>query len=153
MTRGVISASHINGQGGEKMSRDLNKVMVIGRLGTEPELRYTGTGTATASFRVAVNRRVRQVEGAEPREETDWFTVVCWQRLAEIATEYLKKGARVYVEGRLHSRSWEGQDGQRRYVTEIVASDLIMLDTREAARASTGEQVEEVQLEGADLPF
>ncbi len=135
------------------MSRDLNKVMVIGRLGTDPDLRYTGTGTATASFRVAVNRRVRQVEGAEPREETDWFTVVCWQKLAEIATEYLKKGARVYVEGRLHSRSWEGQDGQKRYVTEIVASDLIMLDTREAARASTGEQVEEVQLEGADLPF
>ena len=130
---------------------------MIGRLGTEPEMRYTATGTATTSFRLAVNRRSRAAEGQEPREETDWFTVVTWQKLAEIASQYLTKGARVYIEGRLQTRSWEGQDGQKRYATEIIANDLIMLDTKQAAGVASGrggdEQVEDLPMEGADIPF
>ncbi len=131
------------------MAKDLNRVMMIGRLGTDPEMRYTATGTATTSFRLAVNRRSRAPEGQEPREETDWFTVVTWQKLAEIASQHLTKGARVYIEGRLQTRSWEGQDGQKRYATEIVASDLIMLDSRQAAGVASGraggdEQVEDI---------
>jgi single-strand DNA-binding protein len=120
-------------------------------------MRYTATGTATTSFRLAVNRRSRAQEGQEPREETDWFTVVTWQKLAEIASQHLAKGARVYVEGRLQTRSWEGQDGQKRYATEIIASDLIMLDTRQAAGVASGgggaEQVEDIPVEGSDIPF
>ena len=139
------------------MARDLNKVMVIGRLGTEPEMRYTATGTATTSFRLAVNRRSRTQEGQEPREDTDWFTVVTWQKLAEIASQYLAKGARVYVEGRLQTRSWEGQDGQKRYATEIIANDLIMLDSRQAAGVASGGggdgEVEDIATDGIDLPF
>ncbi len=138
------------------MAKDLNRVMVIGRLGTEPEMRYTPTGTATTSFRIAVNRRSLAQEGQEPREETDWFTVVTWQKLAEIASQYLAKGARVYVEGRLQTRSWEGQDGQKRYATEIVANDMIMLDSRQAAGVASGrngDEVEEIATDGGDIPF
>ncbi len=139
------------------MAKDLNKVMLIGRLGTEPEMRYTPTGTATTSFRIAVNRRSRTQEGQEPREETDWFTVVTWQKLAEIASQYLAKGARVYVEGRLQTRSWEGQDGQKRYATEIIANDMIMLDSRQAAGVASGrsgdDEVEDITTDGGDIPF
>jgi len=139
------------------MAKDLNRVMVIGRLGTEPEMRYTPTGTATTSFRIAVNRRSRTQEGQEPREETDWFTVVTWQKLAEIASQYLAKGARVYVEGRLQTRSWEGQDGQKRYATEIIANDMIMLDSRQAAGVASGrsgdDEVEDIATDTGDIPF
>ncbi len=109
------------------MTKDLNKAAMIGRLGTDPEMRHTPSGTPVTNFRLAVSRRARAGEGEQPREETDWFTVVTWQRLAEIVGQHLRKGSRVYVEGRLQTRSWEGQDGQRRYATEIIASDLIML--------------------------
>lgn len=105
-----------------------------------------------ANVRLAVNRRSRPAEGQEPREETDWFTVVAWQRLAEVMGEYLTKGARVYVEGRLQTRSWDGQDGQRRYATEVVASDLIMLDTRGGARPEGGDTGEEIE-DLTDIPF
>ncbi len=138
------------------MAKDLNKVMVIGRLGTEPEMRYTATGTATTSFRLAINRRSRAQEGQEPREETDWFTVVTWQKLAEIASQYLAKGARVYVEGRVQTRSWEGQDGQKRYATEIIANDMIMLDSRQAAGVASGrgeDEMEDIATGGGDIPF
>ena len=139
------------------MAKDLNRVMMIGRLGTEPEMRYTANGTATTSFRLAVNRRSRAPEGQEPREETDWFTVVTWQKLAEIASQYLAKGARVYVEGRLQSRSWEGQDGQKRYASEIITNDLIMLDSRQAAGVASGraggDELEDIPMDGPDIPF
>lgn len=125
-----------------QVSRSLNKVMLIGRLGAEPELRYTPDGTAVTRFRLAVNRRTRRSEGQEPREETDWFTVVGWEKLAETMGRYLVRGARVYVEGRLQTRSWEGQDGQRRTATEVVASDLIMLDSRPAPRHAELEEDE-----------
>lgn len=114
------------------MSRDLNKVMLIGRLGADPELRYTPQGTAVAQMRLAVNRRPRRAEGdqRDQREETDWFTVVAWDRLANTCSQYLAKGSRIYIEGRLQTRSWDDQNGQKRYATEVVANDMIMLDSR-----------------------
>jgi single-strand DNA-binding protein len=112
------------------MSRDLNRVMVIGRLGKDPETRYTPQGSAMTRFSVASGRRWRTAEG-EDREETEWFNVVAWDKLAEICAQYLQKGSRVYIEGRLQTRSWDDQaTGQKRYMTEVVANDLIMLDTR-----------------------
>ena len=139
------------------MAKDLNKVMVIGRLGADPEMRYTPSGSPVTNFRVAVNRRTRAGDNGESQEETDWFTVVTWQKLAEIASQYLAKGARVYVEGRLQTRSWEGQDGQKRYATEIIANDMIMLDSRQAAGVASGrggdDEVEDIATDTGDIPF
>ncbi len=138
-------------------SRDLNRVMLIGRLGQDPEMRYTPQGTAVCQMRLAVNRRARAGSNGEQREETDWFTIVAWERLAETCSQYLAKGARVYFEGRLQTRSWEGQDGQKRYATEIVASDMIMLDSRQAAGVTAGgrgsDEVEDLAVDGGDMPF
>lgn len=113
------------------MARDLNKVMIIGRLGVDPEMRYTPSGSPVTSFRVAVGRQWRDGNG-ESREETEWFSVVAWNKLAEICNQYLTKGTRVYIEGRLQTRSWEDtQSGQTRYKTEVIANDMIILDSRE----------------------
>jgi single-strand DNA-binding protein len=106
----------------------LNKVMLIGNLGKDPEMRYTANGKAVTTFSVAVSRNVQSQEG-ERREETDWFDVVTWDRLAELCSQFLQKGRKAYVEGRLHTRSWEGQDGQRRYKTEVVAQTVLFLDS------------------------
>lgn len=116
------------------MAKDLNKVMLIGRLGTEPELRYTQQGVPITRFRMAISRQWRDGDG-HLRDETDWFTVISWKRLAEICSERLQKGARVYVEGRLQNRSWDDpQSGEKRSQIEIVASDMIILDYRQNAR-------------------
>lgn len=113
------------------MARDLNKVMIIGRLGADPEMRYTPTGSPVTTLRVATGRQWRD-GGGESREETEWFSVVAWNKLAEICSQYLTKGSRVYIEGRLQTRSWEDQQsGQTRYKTEVIASDMIILDSRE----------------------
>ena len=113
------------------MARDLNKVMIIGRLGTEPEMRYTPSGSPVTTFRVATSRQWRDSNG-ESHEETEWFSAVAWNKLAEICNQYLTKGARVYLEGRLQTRSWEDQQsGQTRYKTEVIANDMIILDSRE----------------------
>ncbi len=112
------------------MARDLNKVMLIGRLGADPEMRYTASGSPVTTFRLAVGRQWRDNAG-EIHDETEWFNIVAWNRLAETCNQYLTRGARVYVEGRLQTRSWEDQQsGQTRYRTEVIASDLIMLDSR-----------------------
>ncbi|NJM06554.1 single-stranded DNA-binding protein [Candidatus Gracilibacteria bacterium] len=112
------------------MARDLNRVMIIGRLGVDPELRYTPSGSPVATFRVASSRQWKDAHG-ETREETEWFSVVAWNKLAEICQQYLAKGSRVYVEGRLQTRSWDDQQsGQTRSRTEIVISDMIILDGR-----------------------
>ncbi len=105
----------------------LNKVMIIGNLGADPEMRYTADGNALTSFRVASSRNYMGGDG-ERREETEWFAVVTWRKLAEQCSQYLQKGRRVYVEGRLRTRSWDGADGQRRYRTEIVAERVLFLD-------------------------
>ena len=112
------------------MSKDLNKVQLTGRLGKDPETRYTPQGSAITKLAVASNRRWRTAEG-EDREDTEWFNVVAWNKLGEICAQYLQKGSRVYFEGRLQTRSWDDpQTGQKRYMTEVIANDMIMLDSR-----------------------
>ena len=104
----------------------LNKVMLIGNLGKDPEMRYTANGKAVTTFTVACNRSHTSPEG-ERKEETDWFNVVVWDKLAELCSQFLQKGRQTYVEGRLQNRSWEGQDGQKRYTTEVVANTVLFL--------------------------
>lgn len=113
------------------MSRSLNKATIIGNLGADPEVRSTNSGTRVATLSVATSRRWTSRAG-DQQEKTEWHRVVCWDRLAEIAERFLKKGDRIYVEGRIEYRQWEGQDGQTRYTTEIRANEMIML-------GSTGE--------------
>lgn len=107
----------------------LNKVMIIGNLGRDPEMRFTANGDAMATFSVACNRRYQTRDG-DQREETEWVRVVLWRRLAEIAGQYLQRGSQVYIEGRLQTRSWEDQQGQTRYMTEVVGQQMQMLGSR-----------------------
>lgn len=111
------------------MAKDLNKVMIIGRLGKDPDMRYTTSGSPVTTFSVAAGRQWKDSSG-ETREETEWFNVVTWNKLAEICNEHLRKASRVYIEGRLQTRQWQDQEGQTRYRTEVIASDMIMLDGR-----------------------
>ena len=108
----------------------LNKCMIIGNLGRDPEMRYTPSGQAVTQFTVAVNRYYKDAQG-ERQEETEWFRVVAWAQQAEFAAEYLRKGNKVYVEGRIQTRQWEGQDGQKRYTTELVANTIQTLERRQ----------------------
>ena len=110
----------------------LNKVMLIGNVGTDPEMRYTANGNAVATFRIACNRNFSGADG-ERREETEWFSVVTWNKLAETCSQFLQKGRRAYVEGRLQTRSWDGPDGQRRYRTEVIANTVLFLDKAQPA--------------------
>ncbi len=107
----------------------LNKCMIIGNLGRDPEMRYTPSGQAVTQFTVACNRNYKDSQG-ERQEETEWFRVVAWGQQAEFAAEYLRKGQKVYVEGRIQTRQWEGQDGQKRYTTELVANTIQNLERR-----------------------
>jgi single-strand DNA-binding protein len=114
------------------MARGLSKVMVIGNVGRDPEMRYIPSGRPVTSFSVATSRSWTNSEG-EHREETEWFNVVAWGKLAEICKQHLRKGQQVYVEGRLQTRSWEDSDGNRRFRTELVANEMIVLDRRDDA--------------------
>jgi len=132
----------------------VNRIIIIGNLGSEPEMRFTPNGRPVTSFSVATNRRYTTSEG-ERREETEWFTVVTWARLAEQCNQYLTKGRLVYVEGRLRTHTWEGQDGQKRSRNEIVADRVSFLD-RQAVAPLPEEKVEETgtdELEAEDIPF
>ncbi len=116
----------------------LNKIMIIGNVGADPEMRFTPNGNPVTSFRVATNRVYTSPNG-ERKQETEWFTVVAWNRLAENCNQFLTKGQRVYAEGRLHTRSWEGQDGQKHSRTEIIANRVLFLD-RQAVAPLPGEE-------------
>ena len=105
----------------------LNKMLVIGNVGTDPEMRYTPNGNPVTSFRLATGRTYTTADG-EKHDETEWFTVVAWSQLAEQTNQYLTKGKKVYVEGRLKSNTWTGQDGQTRFRNEIVAQRVLFLD-------------------------
>jgi single-strand DNA-binding protein len=111
------------------MSRGLNKVMLIGRLGRDPEMRYTPSGRPVTTFSMATSRTWNTSEG-ERRTETEWFNIVAWGSLAEICKQFLIKGQQVYVEGRLQTRHWEDTEGNKHSVTEIVANEMIMLGER-----------------------
>ncbi len=121
-----------DGGGRRGRSRGLNKVQIIGNLGRDPELRFTQDGTPVANFSVAVNETWRSRDG-EQRERTEWFRVVVWRQLAEIANQYLRRGARVYLEGRLETREWQDREGNDRTTTELVVRDMIMLGGRDDA--------------------
>jgi single-strand DNA-binding protein len=111
------------------VARGLNKVLIIGNLGRDPEMRYTPSGKPVTSFSVAVSRGWTTSAG-ERREATEWFNVIAWGNLAEICNQYLRKGSRAYVEGRLQTRSWDDPDGQRHSRTEVVANEMMILDSR-----------------------
>ncbi|MEE2991737.1 MAG: single-stranded DNA-binding protein [Gemmatimonadota bacterium] len=113
----------------------VNKVILIGNLGADPELRYTPSGRAVVNFNLATSRTWNNRDG-EKQEETEWHRIVAWDKLAEICGEYLKKGAQTYVEGRLQTRSWEDKNGLKRYTTETVASEMRMLGSRQDAGSS-----------------
>jgi single-strand DNA-binding protein len=118
------------------MSRGLNKVMIIGRLGRDPEMRYTPSGRPVTTFTIATSRSWNTSEG-EKRTETEWFNIVAWGSLAEICKQYLNKGQQIYVEGRLQTRQWEDSEGVKHSSTEIVANEMIMLGERRDANHSS----------------
>lgn len=133
------------------MARGINKVILIGNLGADPETRYSQGGNAVTRLRLATSESWRDKQTGEQQERTEWHTVVCFSRLAEIAGEYLRKGSKVYIEGSLSTSSWE-QDGQKRYKTEVIARELQMLDGRGGAGGPGGGGQEGGQ-EGAPTGF
>jgi single-strand DNA-binding protein len=141
-------------EGGRSSGSSLNKVMIIGNLGKEPEMRFTPGGSPVTTFSVAVNRVYKTAEG-ERKEETEWFNIVTWASLAENCNRFLTKGQKVYVEGRLQTRSWEGQDGQKRYRTEVIANNVIFLDRKPAAPMGEekAEENDSGEIEPNDIPF
>jgi single-strand DNA-binding protein len=131
------------------MAKDLNKVMLTGYLGADPEMRYTPQGSAVTTFRVASGRSWKSADGT-PHEETEWFRVVAWDKLGEICNQYLTKGTRVYVEGRLRTNKWQDKEtGQDRYSTEVIASDMIILSSRQDRSAPAGDYEAPIEEEAA----
>ena len=120
------------------MARGVNKVIIVGNLGGDPETRYMPSGSAVTNFTVATNESWKDKQTGEQKERTEWHKVVIFDRLAEIAAEYLRKGSQVYIEGKLRTRKWQGQDGQDRYTTEIIADEMQMLGGRGGAGGSFG---------------
>jgi len=133
------------------MAGSLNKVMIIGNVGRDPELRYTPSGVPTATFSVAVNRRWNGPDG-EAHEETEWFNVVTWTKLAERCVEMVTKGRKVYVEGRLQTRSWE-RDGVKHYRTEVIANTVTLLDSRPTSQEAPEGGLPDESTGLEDIPF
>jgi len=139
----------------------LNRIMLIGNLGTDPEMRFTPSGNPVTSFSLATNRVYTTSEG-ERRQETQWFTVVAWRKTAESCNQFLTKGQRVYVEGELRTRNWEGRDGQKRTAVEVIANRVLFLDRQAVAPLPSEEppmepmepvEAVEDEIEPEDLPF
>lgn len=135
----------------------VNKVILIGNLGADPELRYTPSGKAVATLRLATSEQWKGKDG-EKGEHTEWHRVVAWERLGEICGEYLHKGSQVYIEGRLQTKAWEDKDGNKRYTTEIIAQRMQMLGApskgRAAAATDAGFPSEEpISIPDDDIPF
>lgn len=118
-------------------TRGVNKVILVGHLGADPEIRYMPSGEAVATLRVATSETWKDKQTGEQQERTEWHRVVLFGRLAEIAGEYLKKGRQVYIEGSLRTRKWQGQDGQDRYTTEIVGREMQLIGSRSEAAATS----------------
>ena len=119
------------------MAKDLNKVLLIGRLGQDPELKYTQSGIAVTKFSVATSQQWKDQDG-NTQDRTEWHNVVAWRRLAEICAEYLKKGSKVYLEGSLSTSSWEDENKKKHYRTEVVLNDMIMLDSKGSGGGDSG---------------
>ncbi len=122
------------------MARGINKVILVGNLGKDPEIRYSASGAAIANITVATSDNWKDKQTGEKQERTEWHRVVFFNRLAEVVGEYLKKGSQVYVEGRLQTRKWQDKDGQDRYTTEIVANEMQMLGGRAGGGSSDYDQ-------------
>lgn len=140
----------------------INKAILVGRLGSDPEVRYTPSGVAVANFSIATSEEWKDKDTGEKKERTEWHRIVAWSKLGEICGEYLSKGRQVYVEGRIQTRSWEDRDGNKRYTTEIVASDVQFLGGRDAGtgvRAEAGAPASNFESspiqapEDDDIPF
>lgn len=152
------------------MPKSVNKVILIGNLGKDPEVKYTPSGTAVAKFSLATNERYKDKSG-NWQDRTEWHNIVAWQRLAEIVGEYVKKGSKLYIEGRLQTSSWDDKEsGQKRYKTEIVANDLVLLsgrgeegEARSRGAAASGDHFDQrtpegdhsqaAQITDEDIPF
>lgn len=139
------------------MSRGLNKVMVIGHLGRDPEMRYTPSGRPVTTFTIAVSRSWNTADG-ERRTETEWFNIVAWGNLAEICKQYLYKGQQVYIEGRLQTRRWEDKEGQKHTSVEVVANEMMMLGDRrdnssQSQEESQGDETSEPVADEDEFPF
>ena len=139
----------------------VNKMIIIGNLGSEPEMRFTPNGNPVTSFRVATNRKYTTGQG-ERREETEWFTVIAWNRLAEQCNQFLSKGRLIYVEGRLRTHTWDGQDGEKRFRNEVIADHVTFLPntvggsgspTEGGERDAEADNSENGDLSPEDLPF
>ena len=129
----------------------LNKIMLIGNLGRDPEMTYTPSGTPLTKFTVAVSRRYNDKQSGERKEETQWFNVVAWERLAETCNTYLHKGSKVYLEGRMTSRKYTDKDGVERTVWDVVLNDMQMLDPKEARSGTQGGSMDDVTPD--EIPF
>jgi single-strand DNA-binding protein len=116
------------------MARGINKVILIGNLGRDPEVRYTTDGAAVATFSVATSMEWTDKGTGEKKERTEWHRVVAWRKLGEICGQYLSKGSQVYIEGRLQTRDWQDKDGNKRYTTEVVATDVQFLSPKETSK-------------------
>ena len=134
------------------MARGINKVILIGNIGKDPEIRYMPSGNAVTNITLATSDSWKDKQTGEQQERTEWHRVVFFNRLAEIAGDYLKKGAKVYIEGSLRTRKWQAQDGSDRYTTEIVANEMQMLDSRGGSGATSASPPDEAptQSSGAD---
>ena len=120
------------------MAKSLNKVMLIGNLGKDPEIRYTGAGLPVATFSLATNESWKDQEG-NLQERTEWHNIVAWSKLAEICQQYLKKGKKIYIEGRIQTRSYDDKNtGQKKYITEILANSMLLLDSRQRTENGGG---------------
>jgi single-strand DNA-binding protein len=140
------------------MARSVNKCIIIGNLGRDPEMRYSPQGTAVTNFTVAVNRRVGPRDGAEGRDETDWFRVTAFSKLAEICNQYLTKGTMVYLEGRVTLDEWDGNDGQHHARLALIANEMTVLSGKGetagvGAGASGGDAFGGGDMEPDDIPF
>jgi single-strand DNA-binding protein len=127
----------------------INKVILVGRLGADPEVRYTPSGVAVANFNIATSEQWKDKDSGKKREHTEWHRIVAWRRLAEVCGDYLKKGSQVYVEGKLQTRSWEDRDGNKRYTTEIVIKQMQML----GSKSSYSNREEPITVPEDDIPF
>ena len=140
------------------MAKDLNKVMLIGRLGQDPELKFTQSGIAVAKFSLATSQTWKDQDG-NSQEKTEWHNIVVWRKLAEICAEYLKKGSKIYAEGALSTSNWEDENKKKHYRTEVVLSDMIMLDTKgSSGGGESSAKVQEPEIQSSevkddDLPF
>ncbi len=136
----------------------VNKVILVGNLGKDPEVRYTPSGVTVANFSLATSDEWKDKESGQKQERTEWHKVVAWRRLGEICGEYLKKGSQVYIEGKIQTKSWDDRDGNKRYTTEIIAQNMVMLGSanrggRSEAGSGGYEGEEPLTVPDDDIPF